>query len=129
MPNIETIALILGILIVVARLPLVFWPKKFISFWKRKFSGMSSARIVGVISLLSGLIFIYYVWNEVSLIQLLVGGFSILMLVMGMIIFVITKFPSAILNMLENKLSLVRTMAFIAILNASSRNLRTSVRG
>ncbi len=116
MPNIETIAVILGILIVVARLPLVIWPKKFIPFWKRKFSDMSSARIVGVISLLSGLIFIYYIWNEISLIQLLVGGFSILMLVMGMIIFVIPKFPSAILNMLENKLSLVRTMAFIAIL-------------
>ena len=116
MPNLETIAVILGILVIVSRLPAAIWPKKFIFFWKRKFSGESSIKNLGAIVFLVGLIFIYYIWNEISLIQLLVGGFSILMLVMGMIIFVITKFPSAILNMLENKLSLVRTMAFIAIL-------------
>ncbi len=116
MPNLETIAVILGILVIVTRLPAAIWPKKFISFCKRKVSRESSTKTLGAIVFLVGLIFIYYVWNEVSLIQLLVGGFSILMLVMGMIIFVIPKFPSTILNMLENKLSLVRTMAFIAIL-------------
>ncbi len=115
MTNLETIAVILGILVIAARLPAAIWPKKFISFCKRKFSRGSSIKTFGAIAFLVGLIFIYYIRNEVSLIQLLVGGFSLLMLVMGTIIFVMPKFPSTILNMLENKLSLVRAMAFIAV--------------
>ena len=116
MPNLEAIAIILGILLIITRLPALLWPKKFISFWKRRLAKDSFVKACGAISFFTGLVFIYLLWNEISLIQLLVGGFSILMLVMGMIIFVIPKFPSTILNMLENKLSLVRTMAFIAIL-------------
>ena len=116
MPNIETIAVILGILIVIVRLPVVIWPKKLISLWKHKLSKESFAKTWGAIALILGLILINYIWNEISLLQLLVGGISIFMIIIGGMIFFLPKLPATILGFLERKLPLVRILAFIAVL-------------
>ncbi|MBI4009896.1 MAG: hypothetical protein HY361_01715 [Candidatus Aenigmarchaeota archaeon] len=116
MADLEIIAVVMGILIIITRLPALLWPKQFISYWKEKFSKESSAKTLGAIAFLVGLFFIYLIWNEISLLQLLVGGISITVLIIGLLLFLVPKLPSNIMNTMEKKLPLLRVLAFIAVL-------------
>ncbi len=116
MANLEMIAIVLGILLVVTRLPAIFWPREFFSYWRKKVSQESSAKMLGAIVFLIGIVFIYLIWNEISLLQLLVGGFSILMIVKGVMVLILPEFPTTILSSLEKKASVARIMAFVGLL-------------
>lgn len=102
MPFVEIIAIILGAVIVATRLPVVLWPKQMMPFFS------SLVRAARYYDLPGGLIILYFIWNEGSLLQLILGAFSIVMVVHGAILLVRPNLYKYYWKALEHNLTLLR---------------------
>lgn len=116
MANIELAAIALGIIIIVTRFPAILWPRRFASFWLKKVSRESFVKTMAPLSILVGLLFIYFIWSEITLLQLLVAGISFAMIAIGTMNYIAPQVPATILKTLSGKPTLLRALAAIAVL-------------
>jgi len=116
MGNIELLAIVLGALIILKRLPMLIWPDKTLGMLKKWSANTGNVKLIGTIMFLLGAFFIYLIWNEITLLQLLVGAISMIMLAFGFAYFLLPEMATTMTNVLWQKKGFLRTASIVGIL-------------
>lgn len=116
MGNIELLAIVFGILIILKRLPLLVWPDKTLSKFKKWASSTGNVKAIGALMFVAGIAFVFLIWNEISFLQLFVGAISINMLAFGFAYFFMPGMAAEMLRHMEGKKSIARIAGLIGLL-------------
>lgn len=117
MTPIEIIALVIGILMVVTRLPGLIWPREFLEWFRKNlFGSTSSIKKVALASIVLGAIFLFYVFRAYGFVDVIVVTISAMIVVFGIVSLTLPEVPRSIISSLKNKDKVIRITCAVKIL-------------
>jgi len=115
---VKTILLVVGLLLVLTRLPAIFWPKQYIAWLERNFFGENTSRqrLVALVFFLLSVVLLYFLFQKIMLLAALAAFFSFLLLVVTGMRFLFPKISEAVFfAWKDNYLHTTRSIAAVVV--------------
>lgn len=115
MATLEILGFLLGVMIVLKMIFLLIAPKDFLVFWKKKLDDQNVVKGTSLLSILAGALFLFVIYQQLTLMQFIIAGAAFAMLFKGLMIYLFPDIVPSVIKDWMKKGDLLRIISLVGM--------------